>query len=67
MVRLRDTPLVPRGEPLDHTPGATVVGAGAWLAGGAERSVLWPDTEVRPDERLVSAIRASDRVTVLVR
>jgi NDP-sugar pyrophosphorylase family protein len=47
--------------------GATVVGAGARLAGSAERSVLWPDTEVRPDERLVSAIRASDRVTVLVR
>jgi N-acetyl-alpha-D-muramate 1-phosphate uridylyltransferase len=47
--------------------GATVVGAGARLAGTAERSVLWPDTEVHPDERLVSAIRASDRVTVLVR
>ena len=27
--------------------GATIVGAGARLSGSAERSVLWPDTEVR--------------------
>ena len=47
--------------------GATVVGAGAKLEGTAERSVLWPGTEVGPDEHLVAAIRATGRVTVLVR
>jgi NDP-sugar pyrophosphorylase family protein len=47
--------------------GATVVGAGAWVGGTAERCVLWPGTEVGPNERLVSAIRATDRITVLVR
>jgi N-acetyl-alpha-D-muramate 1-phosphate uridylyltransferase len=47
--------------------GATVVGAGAQVAGVAERSVLWPGTEVGPSERLVAAIRATDRLTVLVR
>jgi N-acetyl-alpha-D-muramate 1-phosphate uridylyltransferase len=47
--------------------GATVVGAGARVGGAAERCVLWPGTEVAPHERLVAAIRATDRVTVLVR
>ena len=47
--------------------GATVVGAGARVGGAVERCVLWPGTEVAPHERLVAAIRATDRITVLVR
>ena len=47
--------------------GRSVIGAGATVEGVAERSVLWPGTTVAPGERLVAAIRASDRVTVLVR
>jgi NDP-sugar pyrophosphorylase family protein len=49
------------------TGGATVIGAGARLDGRAERSVLWPGTEVGPAERLVAAIRATEGLTVLVR
>ncbi len=66
MVRLRD-PALYLAANLWTSGGATVVGAGARVAGTATGSVLWPGTEVREDERLVSAIRASDRVTVLVR
>ena len=47
--------------------GASVIGAGATVDGTVERSVLWPGTTVAAGQRLVSAIRASDRVTVLVR
>ncbi len=47
--------------------GAPVVGEGARVDGTVERSVLWPGTVVWPGERLVDAIRASARVTVLVR
>ncbi len=47
--------------------GGSVIGAGATVEGVVERSVLWPGTAVAPGERLVSAIRASDGVTVLVR
>jgi N-acetyl-alpha-D-muramate 1-phosphate uridylyltransferase len=47
--------------------GASVIGAGATVDGTVERSVLWPDTTVAAGQRLVSAIRATDRVTVLVR
>ena len=47
--------------------GACVIGAGATVEGVVERSVLWPGTTVAAGHRLVSAIRASDRVTVLVR
>lgn len=39
-----------------------VVGAGATL----DRAVVWDHSEVRPGERLTSAIRA-ERLTVLVR
>ena len=46
--------------------GETVVGEGAAVDGEAIRSVLWPGVHVRPDERLVEAIRASDDVTVQV-
>jgi NDP-sugar pyrophosphorylase family protein len=47
--------------------GETVAGDGAVVEGTAARSVLWPGTRVAAGERLVDAIRASDRVTVLVR
>ncbi len=47
--------------------GLSVVGEGAQAEGEVTRSVLWPGTVVRSGERLVDAIRASDRVTVLVR
>jgi NDP-sugar pyrophosphorylase family protein len=47
--------------------GASVIGAGATVEGVVERSILWPGTTVVAGERLRSAIRASDRVTVLVR
>jgi molybdopterin-guanine dinucleotide biosynthesis protein A len=47
--------------------GRSVIGAGATAEGVVERSVLWPGTTVAAGHRLVSAIRASDRVTVLVR
>ncbi len=47
--------------------GRSVIGAGATAEGVVEHSVLWPGTTVPPGQRLVSAIRASDRVTVLVR
>lgn len=46
--------------------GQTVVGAGAVVAGRAERSVLWPDARVEPDEHLRYAIRAGDGTTVHV-
>ncbi len=47
--------------------GETVVGDGASVDGTAVRTVLWPGTAVAGRERLVDAIRASERVTVLVR
>lgn len=47
--------------------GRTVVGEGAIVEGVAERCVLWPGVRVGPDEVLVDAIRATDRLTVLVR
>jgi N-acetyl-alpha-D-muramate 1-phosphate uridylyltransferase len=47
--------------------GASVIGAGARVDGELVRSVIWPDARVRPRERLVDAVRASDEVTVLVR
>lgn len=47
--------------------GATVVGDGAEVLGGAERSVVWPGEVVGPAERLVQAIRYGGGRTVLVR
>ncbi len=47
--------------------GASVIGEGAVVDGDVERSVVWDGARVRPGERLVDAVRASDRVTVLVR
>ncbi|HUF33324.1 MAG TPA: sugar phosphate nucleotidyltransferase [Acidimicrobiales bacterium] len=47
--------------------GASVVGEGATVEGTLVRSVVWPGARVRRREVLVDAIRASDRMTVLVR
>jgi MurNAc alpha-1-phosphate uridylyltransferase len=46
--------------------GASVVGPGSKVDGTIERTVLWEDSEVRPGEVLVDAIRAGN-LTVLVR
>lgn len=46
---------------------ASVVGEGAVVEGRVVRSVLWEGTRVAPGEVLVDAVRASSRVTVLVR
>lgn len=43
---------------LHQSGGRTVVGARAVIAGTAERCVVWPDSVVGPDERLVEVIRA---------
>jgi MurNAc alpha-1-phosphate uridylyltransferase len=52
-------------------PGATVtdscVGPGAVVEGEVVDSVIWPGARVLAGERLVSAVRADQRVTVLVR
>ena len=47
--------------------GRSVIGAGAVVEGDLERSVVWPGAVVRRGERLVGAIRAGERLTVLVR
>lgn len=47
--------------------GAPVVGEGATVDGTLVRSVVWPGARVHRGEVLVDAIRASDRMTVLVR
>jgi MurNAc alpha-1-phosphate uridylyltransferase len=52
---------------LHWSGGASVIGAGAVVEGGVERCVVWPGAVVRRHEHLVDAIRADDRITVLVR
>ena len=47
--------------------GTSVIGAGAVVDGSVERSVVWPGAVVRAGERLVGAVRAHTRMTVLVR
>ena len=47
--------------------GASVVGEGAVVEGEIDRCVVWPGAAVLPHERLTCAIRADDRMTVLVR
>ena len=47
--------------------GRSVMGPGASIEGSVERSVVWPGAVVRGGEHLVDAIRAGDRLTVLVR
>jgi MurNAc alpha-1-phosphate uridylyltransferase len=46
---------------------ASCVGAGAVVDGEVVDSVVWPGAQVFAGERLVSAVRADHRVTVLVR
>jgi MurNAc alpha-1-phosphate uridylyltransferase len=43
---------------LHASGGASVVGAGATVAGELERAVVWPGATVAAGERLVGAIRA---------
>ena len=52
---------------LAESGGRPVVGAGAAVAGDLDRSVVWPGATVVAGERLRCAVRANDRVTVLVR
>lgn len=52
---------------LTWSGGESVVGARASVEGTVDRCVVWPDAEVRRGEHLVNAIRATRRVTVLVR
>jgi MurNAc alpha-1-phosphate uridylyltransferase len=47
--------------------GASVVGAAATVYGEVDRCVVWPGAPVRRGERLRDAIRADERMTVLVR
>jgi hypothetical protein len=47
--------------------GRSVVGRGAQVEGTLELSVVWPGAVVRPHEHLSRAIRADERLTVLVR
>lgn len=69
-----DGPYVDCGTParylaanLAASGGAPVVGEGAVVEGGLERSVVWPRARVRRGETLVDAIRADEGVTVFVR
>ena len=52
---------------LQWSGGESVIGAGAVVDGAVEQSVIWPGAHVRADERLSRAIRAGERLTVLVR
>ncbi|HTN80007.1 MAG TPA: hypothetical protein VMK16_10060, partial [Acidimicrobiales bacterium] len=47
--------------------GESAVGEGCDVRGEITRFVLWDGTVVRDGERLVDGIRASERITVLVR
>jgi NDP-sugar pyrophosphorylase family protein len=47
--------------------GESVVGPGAIVEGTVDQSVIWPGAVVRADEHLTRAIRAHERITVLVR
>lgn len=69
-----DGPLIDCGTPADYlranmeaSGGQSVVGEGAVVEGQIEQSVLWPGANVTSEERLHRAIRADDRVTVLIR
>ncbi|MEA2971878.1 MAG: mannose-phosphate guanylyltransferase [Actinomycetota bacterium] len=68
-----DAPVVDCGTParylranLAWSGGESVIGEGAVVEGEVVRSVVWDGARVVPGERLVDAIRASDRVTVQV-
>lgn len=55
------------GANLAASGGESVIGAGALVEGEVVESVVWPGATVRPGERLVRAIRAEEKLTVLVR
>jgi MurNAc alpha-1-phosphate uridylyltransferase len=50
---------------LHRSGGASVVGAGAVVAGRLTRSVVWPGAVVGPDEHLVDAVRTETGLTVV--
>ncbi|MDP8937753.1 MAG: sugar phosphate nucleotidyltransferase [Actinomycetota bacterium] len=52
---------------LAESGGCPVIGEGAVVDGDLDRSVVWPGARVVAGERLRCAVRAADRVTVLVR
>ncbi|MGH9209556.1 MAG: nucleotidyltransferase family protein [Acidimicrobiales bacterium] len=69
-----DGPCVDCGTPASYlaanlaaSGGASVVAKDAVVAGVVERSVVWSGAEVCAGEHLVDAIRADQRITVLVR
>lgn len=69
-----DGPFVDCGTPASYlaanlaaSGGASVVAKDAVVHGVVERSVVWSGAEVGPGEHLVDAIRADQRITVLVR
>ena len=61
------TPASYLGANLQWSGGESVIGASAVVEGGVERCVIWPGAVVHPHEHLVDAVRADDRMTVLVR
>jgi NDP-sugar pyrophosphorylase family protein len=52
---------------LQWSGGESVIGPGAVVDGTVEESVVWSGAFVRREEHLVRAIRAGERLTVLVR
>jgi NDP-sugar pyrophosphorylase family protein len=58
------TPAEYLGANLHRSGGASVVGAGAVVAGRLTRSIVWPGGQVGPDEHLVDAIRTDTGITV---
>ena len=52
---------------LEWSGGESVIGVGAIVEGQVEQSVVWSGAVVRKEERLSRAIRAGERLTVLVR
>ena len=62
-----DTPADYLRANLTASGGASVIGHGAAVEGEVCRCVVWPGARVARGERLVDAIRCTDRMTVLVR
>jgi MurNAc alpha-1-phosphate uridylyltransferase len=58
--------MIADGARIDGRIERSVIGARAVVAGTVVDSVVWPDSRVEPDERLVRAVRAG-RLTVEVR
>ena len=69
-----DGPFVDCGTPAQYVAanlaasgGESVVGEGAVVDGRIDQCVVWPGAVVLPHEHLTCAVRADDRMTVLVR